>query len=221
MVLKCICFSPHFGPKLRVFALILFFPCALLYPVFVLIGSIGVGIYIAGHCAVELNLYYFVSDTKNVVVEFECFLRNSVYLFCYDMMHPPLGTEIRVYDISFRLLGLCLLASFIWFVICAVFGIFLSVAYVIPMILKAEYNLFRMLCEMGCEVIVVFIPWLIAVIIAPPLILVIAMAFPIAFAIGGLSAGVMTYQKTFETAMAEMCKMVCEFEQGIREFLFS
>jgi hypothetical protein len=213
--------SPHFGLKLRILGLTLFFPCGILYPVFVCIGSAGFGTFVAGHCAVDLTPYHFFKDTKEIVVEYENFLRNSVYNYCHQMIYPPLGETVRVYDISFQLMFICLFASAIGFILNFILAILISIIYVIPVIFKWEYLMVKSFCELGSGMILVLVPFIIALFLAPVGITVAFAAFPFGFAIIGLDLGINTYQSSFGEAFSELRNMVTEVEKFIREFIIN
>ena len=221
MVIKCIVLSPHFGLKLKILGFILFFPCGILYPVFVLIGSVAVGFYVAGHCAIDFNILNIFHDTKTIVIEYEKFLRNSVYDYTHQMIYPLLGESVKVYDISFQLMFVCLIASTIGFIVNFVCAIPISVVYVIPLIIRCEYEILGTFCELSAAMFLFAVPFVIGVCLAPFIIAIIGMVFPIAFAIVGLGVGITTYQKTFEKAMFDMLEMIKEAEKAARECAFN
>ncbi len=117
LVLKTLIKTSKIGPNLKVFGAILFFPCAALYPVIVLLGLIFYSICIAAYYSFDLDLGGLVEHYYNTFKECHKYLGTEVYEYCLRMTEPTLGSEVVVFDVSFHLLILCSFVSLITVII--------------------------------------------------------------------------------------------------------
>lgn len=219
LILKCVCFSPHFGLKLRIFGLLLFFPCAVIYPILILIGSIGIGMGIAAHCGIAVSITPLFSSTKDWAIEFEDILGHTIHEYCNKMMHPSEGAEVYVYDISLSLLFLCLFISLSACVILFLFGLILVLVYVIPGILRVMHEMLKLLSD-NKMMIILFVPWMIMFLVLPFLIIILGFVFPLFLALLGLTAGISIYKTTFGKTIKGITEHMIYTEKTFRAHVF-